>query len=54
MILSKIREFLKELRGGNRELLWAQIWNDTRRGIEWLGDDFGVSPGRWAVYLCDD
>lgn len=49
MILSKIREFLKELRGGNRELLWAQIWNDTRRGIEWLGDDFGVSPGRWAV-----
>lgn len=49
MILNKIVEFLKELRGGSRELLWAQIWNDTRRGIEWLGDDFGVSPGRWAV-----
>ena len=49
MFLSRIKEFLKELRGGSRELLWAQIWNDTRRGIEWLGDDFGVSPGRWAV-----
>lgn len=29
--------------------MWTQIWHDTIKGIEWIDQDFGVSPGRWAV-----
>ena len=33
----------------NEELLWARVWQDTCRGVEWLRDLPGLSPGRWAV-----
>ncbi len=33
----------------NQELIWAQVWKDTIRGIDWLQDLPSVSPGRWAV-----
>lgn len=45
----KFKRIFKKFRGVSRELLWAQIWHDTAKGCEWLGEDFGVSPGRWAV-----
>lgn len=48
-MISKIINYMKEIRGGNRELLWASIWHDTIKGIEWINDDFSVSPGRMAV-----
>lgn len=44
-----LKEYLKNLGGVNKEILWAQIWHDTIKGCEWIGEDFGVSPGRWAV-----
>ena len=47
--IRNLKGYLKSLGGVNRELLWAQIWHDTAKGCEWLGEDFGVSPGRWAV-----
>lgn len=30
-------------------MLWARIWDDTKKGIDWIEDMPGVSPGRWAV-----
>ena len=47
--IRNLKGYLKSLGGASRELLWAQIWHDTAKGCEWLGEDFGVSPGRWAV-----
>ena len=45
----QLKEFLKNLEKQNHELLWAKIWDDTRRDIVWLNDLPGISPGRWAV-----
>lgn len=47
--IKALKEYLKKLGRVGKELLWAQIWHDTIKGCEWVGEDFGVSPGRWAV-----
>ncbi|MBQ9565640.1 MAG: hypothetical protein IJU98_08645 [Synergistaceae bacterium] len=33
----------------NEELIWAKVWDDTRKGIKWAESLPGISPGRWAV-----
>lgn len=48
-IISRYIDFLKNIEKQNQELLWARVWNDTCRGIEWIKDLPGISPGRWAV-----
>lgn len=31
------------------ELIWANTWHDTIRGLEWAENIGSISPGRWAV-----
>lgn len=37
------------LKDQNEELIWANVWHDTQKGILWLENMPGISPGRWAV-----
>ena len=51
-LLSLVRwyfELQKNLEKTTQELLWAKVWEDTKRGITWLDDLSSISPGRWAV-----
>ncbi len=48
-IISSAKNYLKTIRNQNYELIWAKTWDDTKKGIEWIADLPGVSPGRWAV-----
>lgn len=48
-LVKKLREKYHNLYKMNEELLWAQIWNDTKNGLEWMKDIPSISPGRWAV-----
>lgn len=42
-------EGFRQMINWEQELLWAQIWHDTIKGISWLENREGMSPGRWAV-----
>lgn len=33
----------------NNELLWANVYHDTKQGIPWMSNLPSLSPGRWAV-----
>ncbi len=44
-----IKDYLKRIENTNYDLMWARVWDDTRRGIRWLDDLPSISPGRWAV-----
>ena len=44
-----IKDYLKTLQNQNYELIWAKTWDDTKKGISWIDDLPGISPGRWAV-----
>lgn len=48
-IIKKYIDVHRTSRKNTDELLWAQIWNDTSNGIEWIKDLPSFSPGRWAV-----
>ncbi len=48
MIKKGIR-FLKRQQALINEIMWANVWHDTIRGIEWLDDLPSISPGRMAV-----
>lgn len=45
----EIKDYLQNLKYQNNELIWAKTWDDTKKGIEWISDLPGISPGRWAV-----
>lgn len=47
--ISAIKEYFKNLQNQNYELIWAKTWDDTKKGIDWIADMPGISPGRWAV-----
>ena len=47
--LGKAIRWFKVLTDQNNELIWANVWHDTKSGIEWMRDVSGLSPGRWAV-----
>lgn len=50
--MNKIMRFIKIIKNiekQNNELLWAQIWKDTCRNMEWINGLPSISPGRWAV-----
>ncbi len=48
-ILKRFTDVHRNIRKNTDEILWAQTWNDTRNGIEWIKDLPSISPGRWAV-----
>lgn len=51
-MLNKIKifkEIINDIRNTNHELLYAKIWDDTSRDIDWVKNMPGISPGRWAV-----
>ena len=41
--------FLKNMKGQTDELVWARIWDDSKKGMTWLDELPSISPGRWAV-----
>lgn len=45
----KIRNYFRSLERENQELIWAQIWHDTKKNIDWIEKMPGISPGRMAV-----
>ena len=47
--ISAVKEYFKNLQNQNYELIWAKTWDDTKKGIDWITDMPGISPGRWAV-----
>ena len=49
LTIQKVKETYRRLRYYPEEILWAQIWKDTKTDIKWLQDLPGISPGRWAV-----
>ena len=46
---SDIKGFLKNMKGQTDEIVWARVWDDTKKGIEWMDNLPSISPGRWAV-----
>lgn len=48
-MIKRIKEKIKKIEGTGDELLWARIWDDTCKGIDWITDLPSISPGRWAV-----
>lgn len=44
-----IRAMNTKIQGLDYEMLWARTWDDTKKGMEWIQDLPGISPGRWAV-----
>ena len=44
-----IKTFMQSLKGQSDEIVWAKVWDDTRKGIAWLDNIPSISPGRWAV-----
>lgn len=42
------KDISRESRNINKEILWAEIFNNTVSGSDWLKDK-SFSPGRWAV-----
>lgn len=48
-IISAAKLYLRTLLVQNYELIWAKTWDDTKRGVDWIKDLPGISPGRWAV-----
>lgn len=47
--INKIRSYIIHLIRQNDELMWAKIWDDTKKGISWVEKMPGISPGRMAV-----
>lgn len=47
--ISRFKQIIKNIEKENAELLWAKVWDDTRRGIDWAENIQRISPGRWAV-----
>ena len=48
-LIRRFRDSIKTIQKQNYELIWAKTWDDTRRGLKWMDDLPGISPGRWAV-----
>lgn len=49
---ARIEEISVKIEENNRmlnEILWAQVFNSSRKAFKWLDDDFACWPGRWAV-----
>ena len=53
-MISKVKEYLKELRDTNREILlhskeieWAHVYHDSIRGVKWI-ENQPLNIGRWA------
>lgn len=47
--LRMVKDYFKNLQNQNYELIWAKTWDDTKKGIKWIEQMPGISPGRWAV-----
>lgn len=47
--LERVNIKIDNLDKKNSELLWAQIWNDTKVDIDWIQGVKSLSPGRAAV-----
>lgn len=48
-LFSGVESFFRRLSDQNEELIWANVWHDTCRGIKWAEDIQSISPGRFAV-----
>lgn len=46
--INSSKDILREIRNINKEILCAEIFNNTVSGSEWLKDK-SFSPGRWAL-----
>lgn len=49
MLLQRTIDYLRTIRNQNEELLWAQVWDDTKNGLDWIKGLPAISPGRSAV-----
>lgn len=49
VVFDACNEQLLRIERQNNELIYAQVWKDTIRDIEWVKDISSISPGRWAV-----
>lgn len=47
--INALKSFFKSQRGLAEESIWANVFHDTAKGIEWLGDMSDLSPGHMAV-----
>ena len=47
--IKNMKRVFHNLNRQNYEMLWAKTWDDTKKGIAWIEDLQGISPGRWAV-----
>lgn len=47
--ISALKDFIRDLKMNSEDLMWAKVWDDTKRGIAWMDDLPSISPGRWAV-----
>ena len=47
-MIEKLKDFIY-LERQTKELIWAKIWEDTKKGVDWMENMPGISPGRWAV-----
>lgn len=43
------KTFLKTMKGQTDEIVWSKIWDDTKKGLDWIEELPSISPGRWAV-----
>ena len=49
LIYDDVKVYFKNIKGQNDELIWAKVWDDTKRGVDWIEELPSISPGRWAV-----
>lgn len=47
-VVNSSKDISRESRNINKEILWAETFNNTVSGSDWLKDK-SFSPGRWAV-----
>ena len=48
-VFKRFVEVHRNIRKNTDEILWAQTWRDTKKGIQWIENLPSISPGRWAV-----
>lgn len=48
-MISKLLHYMIRLQNKQEEMIWANVWHDTIRGIDWLSDLGSLSPGRAGV-----
>lgn len=49
LFYKNVRYYLLKKVNINEELMWANVWHDTIKGIDWCENIGSISPGRFAV-----